>query len=328
MKKSLLFLTFILATTIIFGQDIPKVYYDLVHKADSLYKSNDYKNAASSYSEAFQTIGWKGTSNDRYGAACCWALANVPDSAFFSLYRIATLMDYPYYGAIMSDVDLESLHRDSRWDPLVQIIKANRDKAEPNRNKQLVDLLDTIYIEDQIYRKQSKKIEAKFGFNSNQMETHWALIQKTDSVNLIKVTVILDSYGWLGPDSIGEQGSKTLFLVIQHSELAIQEKYLPLMRDAVQKGKAKGYDLALLEDRVALRNNKKQIYGSQIGRDTETLQYYVSPLEDPDNVDKRRTTVGLGPLAEYVSRWGIKWDVEQYKKELPNIESRRKALNK
>ena len=32
----------------------------------------------------------------------------------------------------------------------------------------------------------------------------------------------------------------------------------------------------------------------------------VSPLEDPDNVDKRRAEVGLGPLADYVSNWNIK----------------------
>jgi len=92
------------------------------------------------------------------------------------------------------------------------------------------------------------------------------------------------------------------------------------MREAVKHGKAQASNLALLEDRVALGQGKKQIYGSQIGRDPETQLYYVSPLEDPDNVDKRREAVGLQPLAEYVSRWQIKWDVEQYKKDLPKLE--------
>lgn len=54
--------------------------------------------------------------------------------------------------------------------------------------------------------------------------------------------------------------------------------------------------------------------------DMKTQLYYVRPLEDPDNVDTRRLEVGLEPLALYVKTWQIKWDVEQYKKDLPKFE--------
>ena len=160
------------------------------------------------------------------------------------------------------------------------------------------------------------------------MRAHWKIIQEKDSINLIKVKNILDEVGWLGFDVLGDQGNSALFLVIQHSDIVTQEKYLPMMRDAVKKGNAHGSQLALLEDRVALRQGKKQIYGSQIGKDNETNKYYVSPLEDPDNVDKRRAEVGLGPLATYVSQWQIKWDVKQYKKDLPKLEEIEKRMNR
>lgn len=101
-----------------------------------------------------------------------------------------------------------------------------------------------------------------------------------------------------------------------------------MMREAVKNGKAQGSSLALLEDRVAIGQGRRQIYGSQIGRDPETNQYYVLPLEDPNNVDKRRAEVGLSTLAEYVMNWDIKWDVEQYKKDLPAIEAREKEKRK
>ena len=117
------------------------------------------------------------------------------------------------------------------------------------------------------------------------MKAHWKIIKEKDSINLIRITTILDSRGWLGTDIIGEQGNSTLFLVIQHSDIQTQEKYLPMMREAVKDGKAQASSLALLEDRVALRKGRKQIYGSQIGRDPHTQLYYVSPLEGPDNVD-------------------------------------------
>jgi len=131
-------------------------------------------------------------------------------------------------------------------------------------------------------------------------------------------------HGWLGSDIIGRLGNSTLFYVIQHSDLKTQEKYLPMMREAAQKGNASPNNLAYLEDRVALRQGKKQIYGSQMGRDEETGEYYVRPLEDPDNVDKRRKEVGLGKLQDYISHYGITWNPEEYKKKLPEFEAKEK----
>lgn len=99
-----------------------------------------------------------------------------------------------------------------------------------------------------------------------------------DSINLIKVIEILDKNGWVGADKVGGQANQTLFLVIQHADLKTQQKYLPMMREAVKMNNASGSALALLEDRVSLREGKRQIYGSQIGTDEETQLHYVLPL--------------------------------------------------
>ena len=184
-------------------------------------------------------------------------------------------------------------------------------------------MLDTIYQNDQQYRKQIEGVEQQYGLESKEMKALWKVISEKDSLNLIKVQQILDEKGWLGPRKIGRQGNGTLFLVIQHSDLQTQEKYLPMMREAVKQGDANARDLALLEDRVALGQGKRQIYGSQIGHDPET-GYYVLPLEDPENVDKRRAKVNLDKLQDYVSHWGITWNAEEYKKKLPEIEAKQK----
>lgn len=186
-------------------------------------------------------------------------------------------------------------------------------------NISLVTKLDSVYNDDQKYRLQIDSIEKKFGWESKELKSLWKVIDKMDSINIVKVKALLDKYGWLGADSIGKRGNYTLFLVIQHGNLATQEKYLPMMREAFKNGKAKGSNLALMEDRVLLGKGKKQIYGSQIGMDNQTQLYYVSPLEDPDNVDKRRAEVGLEPLADYVKDWQIIWNVEQYKRDLPKF---------
>lgn len=199
-----------------------------------------------------------------------------------------------------------------------------QEKAEANLDKPLVAILDTIFQEDQGLRRQVNDLEEKYGRDSDEVNVLWESIAEKDSINLAKVQKILDERGWLGPNVIGNQGNATLFLVIQHAELPIQEKYLPTMRQAVKKGNASANRLALLEDRVALRQGKRQIYGSQIGRDQETGEFYVSPLDDPDNVDKRRAEVGLGRLQDYISNWNLKWEVEKYKTQLPGLEAKLK----
>lgn len=326
MKKIIFLVSCLFITQFSFGQSTN--YNTLVKKADSLYEAKEYKKSALAYSDAFKSIDWKGTVNDRYNAACSWARSGNNDSSFFQLERIATTGNYMSYDHIIIDKDLQSLHTDKRWNPLIEIIKKNKEKAEANLNKPLVAQLDSIFTDDQQYRQQISGIEKKYGRQSNEMESLRKTINEKDSVNLVKVRSILDKYGWLGADVIGNQGNVTLFLVIQHANSSTQEKYLPMMREAVKQGKANAGNLALLEDRVALGKGEKQIYGSQIGINPETKIYYVLPLEDPDNVDKRRSEVGLDPLSDYLKQWGLKWNVEEYKKTLQKIKAKQKSLLK
>ncbi len=300
-KNSISTVIFIIIANLAFGQTlIPKAYLDFVKKADSLYKAKDYKNAAFTYSSAFKANDWKPAPvSNRYNAACSWALANYPDSAFYQLNRIVTKGNYINYEQITTDADLNSLHNDKRWQPLLELIQQNKYKAEVIFKKPLVQQLDSIRIEDQKYRQMIKGIGQKYGYESKEMKDLWKIINKKDSINLIKITGILDKYGWLGLDIVGQEGSITLFLVIQHADQKTQEKYLPMMREAVKAGKAQGNQLALLEDRVALGQGKKQIYGSQIHRDNITGKYFVAPIEDESNVNKRRAEVGLEPLEVY-----------------------------
>lgn len=314
-------LTVLLTLNCSFGQDWEK-YSELIKEAEQFYDDKEYLESGKKYADGFVALGNKGAVNDRYNAACSWALANQSDSSFAQLFIIARKGNYTNLSHLTSDTDLTSLHEDKRWSEVIELVRLNKEKAEAHLDKALVAILDTVYTEDQKYRKQLGDIEEEYGHDSDEMRAHVQIIIEKDSINLIKVTRILDERGWLGADVIGDQGNSALFLVIQHADLETQEKYLPMMREAVKDGRASSRSLALLEDRVALRKGEKQIYGSQIGRDKETGEYYVLPLLDPDNVDQRREEVGLGSLGDYVSNWGINWDVEEYKKKLPEYEAK------
>lgn len=323
MKKTFFTLLILICSFKTFGQNFEK-YNGLITEALSLYDSKNYYKAGEKFSEAFELNGGKGNVTDRYNAACSWALANEKDLAFVQLFKIAENGNYTNIDHITKDTDLITLYKDTRWKKVLKKVKANKEKAEANLDKNLMAKLDTIFQEDQNYRQQIKGIEEKYGRESNELKAHWKVISKADSINLIKTTKILDKHGWLGQDVIGGQGNSTLFLVIQHSDIKTQEKYLPMMREAVKKGNANSSSLALLEDRIALRKGEKQIYGSQIGRNQETGEFYVLPLSDPENVDIRRAEVGLGTLQEYVGFWKITWNVEEYKLKLPEYEAKQK----
>lgn len=133
-------------------------------------------------------------------------------------------------------------------------------------DKLLIAQLDTIQQEDQKYRLRINELLMKSRSESENMEliTLHELMNEKDSINLIAVEKILNEHGWLGADVIGKQGNKTLFLVIQHSDLETQLKYLPVMREALTVGNINSSDFATLEDRIAKRQGNRQIYGTQI----------------------------------------------------------------
>ncbi|MFA8433550.1 MAG: DUF6624 domain-containing protein [Marinifilaceae bacterium] len=210
---------------------------------------------------------------------------------------------------------------------IVGLILVNLSFGQPqNKNDfytSLVAQLDTIHQSDQKYRVHINELIQKSRSESENMEliNLIELMNEKDSINLHKIEKILDKHGWLGADVIGEQGNKTLFLVIQHSDLETQLKYLPMMREAVKKGDAKGKDFALLEDRIAIKQGNRQIYGSQIKIDGD--EFYVYPIIEPEKVNERRAEVGLEPIEDYVKHVGIIWNVEKHKEKTKRIESQK-----
>lgn len=129
MKITTTFFVFLISTLSIMAQSKLQSYDSYIRKADSLYRANDFKNSSFAFTEAFKVHDAKITMNHKYNAACSYALANNPDSAFFNLNHIAIYMNYTNYGHITTDPDLKSLHSESRWSTLIKVVKTNRDKA-------------------------------------------------------------------------------------------------------------------------------------------------------------------------------------------------------
>lgn len=171
----------------------------------------------------------------------------------------------------------------------------------------LKNILINVYDKDQEYRAQAIAAINQYGLRSEQVRTLAEKINDIDSVNLRVVKSIIEKYGWLGSDVVGEKANSALYLVIQHSDEDDRAFFLPIMRKAVENSSAKKQDLAYLEDRVADDQGRKQLYGTQVGFDETTEKYYLLPLEDLENVDARRAEMGLIPLKDYLSQWRIQF---------------------
>lgn len=292
-------------------------YSTLISEADKLYQTKDYKMSTDLYNKAFK-IESKNPSH-LYNGACASSLAGNTKNAFKWL-NLSIEKGWTNLKHLNSDTDLENLHSKKEWGKTIEKLEKKLEQIEANYDKPLQTELLTILDEDQKYRIQINETQKKFAQDSKEMQDLWKITIQKDSINVLKVKKILDEKGWVGKDKVGAQANSALFLVIQHSDLETQKKYLPMMKEAVKKGNADPGSLALLIDRIEIREGRKQIYGSQIGIKPDNKTQYVLPLIDPDNVDKRRTKVGLGPISYYVKNWNLIWDVERYKSELSELE--------
>lgn len=159
-------------------------------------------------------------------------------------------------------------------------------------------VLEKIYYDDQVPRQQEIFLEKEFGYSSDEVRKQIELIHQMDSLNTIKVSEIIDKYGWLGKDKISDTANRTIFLVIQHADEKTQVKYLDTLKKAARKGNAKASDYALLLDRVNLKQGRFQEYGSQLATSFSGKNVFL-PIRDEPNVNKRRKSVGLSTMEEY-----------------------------
>ena len=182
-------------------------------------------------------------------------------------------------------------------------------------NLPLVALLDTIRHDDQYYRKKVDVMQEDSTVSYKEVEVMWNLIIQKDSINTSRVTQLLDERGWPPIKEIGRRGSQTIFLVIQHADSATQEKYLPVVKKAVDDKKLDKEAFAMLEDRLLLRRGQKQIYGTQLFTNPNGI-YYVRPMIDPEHVDERRSQMNMQPMSEYLKNFNMTWSVPAYEKAL------------
>ena len=273
-------------------------------QAQAAYQHQQYRESGQRYEQAFKLPAAQPTAGDLYNAACSWALAGEASRAFQNLDR-ATQAGWDDVAHLKADADLAALHPDKRWHPLLRQLQAAVARTEASQNQPLKRELATILEADQGLRRQIRPIQEKYGLKSPQLDSIGSQMRRADERNLRRVVAIIDQYGWPGKSLVGRSGSLAAFLVIQHSDLATMQKYLPLMRQAAAQGELAKQNLALVEDRVLTFQDRPQLYGSQYRYNQVTGHPEFFPIADEAHVDERRASMGLEPLADYARGFGL-----------------------
>lgn len=177
----------------------------------------------------------------------------------------------------------------------------------------LVAILDTIWRTEQEPIRLRDSLGKVHGYESVEFQKQNEVYHRNHDINEKKIFEILEMHGWPSKNIIGEQGNLTICNVLQHSDVGIRKKYLPIMRKAVEEKELAPRLLARAEDRLATDRGDLQIYGGQIKYYPKTKSFNVWPIIDPVNVDKRRAEIGLEPMAKFLSnlRNPLEWNLEE-----------------
>lgn len=133
-----------------------------------------------------------------------------------------------------------------------------------------------------------------------------------DFKNTRRMKEIVQKIGWPTISKVGTETSFNAWLLVQHSDhdVELQEHCLVLMQAASEDDVDK-QNIAYLEDRIRVNQGRGQIYGTQFRQ--EGGQHLPLLIEDEENVDVRRSEMGMGPLTEQVEIMYKKYPFDEVK---------------
>lgn len=107
--------------------------------------------------------------------------------------------------------------------------------------------------------------------------------------------------GWFIISEYGEEADSAAWLIVMHADKDpdFQKEILEVLRPLAEIGETSPRNFAQMTDRIAVNDNKRQVYGTQLTCKKGKL--VPEKIEDPENVEARRKAVGLPPLAEKIA---------------------------
>lgn len=307
MNRILLITFFIAYSVLSWGQTAVVSVLDSMEKStsvnpDSLLAIGDPNGAALEFKKTYYHDP-AGLLN-AYKVAEAYGYARQPDSAF--KYLFLSLRSDTTIMACTSPAFL-NLRTDPRWTNFVDSAVGIVTYAYPGiiTDWELARKLWDMHAWDQAYYYEIDIAERALGIDSPVASAFWNLKEEINKRNVLRLDSIIKIKGWPTMTTVGHYGSQAAFLVVQHSNVELQNKYLPIIKVHCEKGEVSWESYALMYDRVQVTEGRPQLYGTQV-RWNETINgNEFFPIEDEKNVNSRRAKMGLEPIEDYASHFEI-----------------------
>lgn len=132
-------------------------------------------------------------------------------------------------------------------------------------------------------------------------------MEEVDAANQILLYNIIQCCGADKIVSAGDQAARAAFFITQHAPLEFQLDYVNLFKDWAKEGIISPSTFVLMVDRILLRQDQPQLYGTQVTMDESGVSK-LSPVDDLEKVRARRDSLNMEPLEDYLQRFNVTLD--------------------
>jgi hypothetical protein len=198
-------------------------------------------------------------------------------------------------------------------------------QAQGTIDETLKKELDGIYKSDQILREyidsetsDSRKLEIlnETGYSRDDLANGkvYMILNKRDSINLIRVEEIIAKYGYPGKTLVGEPTNEAAWYVIQHSKKIAD--YFLMIQEAGASNEIPFTKVAMMHDRMLMYEGKEQLYGTQVSGQyilnpttgKKEFWYCVWPIQNAESVNELRKEAGFTTtVEEYAKSLGVEY---------------------
>ena len=228
---------------------------------------------------------------------CYYYLNSPKDTVFNSLFRAFNFDPISQCDNVFKRTyNFMSVSKGNYYPKEMKLFKCLCDSVWNKLDSSLIDILSIVNDNDKKFRE--NKDDAPW-ITGN--EKKWQEQNILDLVNQALIHKILKRYGYPDKNKIGLDLLDVPFLVVQHADINFQEEHLEFLIKAVKEGKIRKYLLPNLIDRILMRKNLPQRYGTQLiyNKKNERLELYK--VEDLKIIDKLREDFDLDKISTFIN---------------------------
>jgi outer membrane protein OmpA-like peptidoglycan-associated protein len=253
-------------------------------EGDIELKAGNYRKAISYYlKEDLST-------NIAYHLAKCYAMTGQDSAAFYYLnFLVEQEKENLIFSALEDIKEFENIKTHAEWEKLSKKYIQYQNAYEAQLNIPLRDsILEMRRVDNTFQEKYDSIMLTNDSVLIQSFKEEWKTSVKENDLELAK---IIDTYGWPTKELVGDNAIGEVFFLVQHSlDVELQKKCLKKLKQVFDNHVNNLIQIAYLEDRILVTTRQKQLYGTQYKKGK------MYPVDDSDNLNRRRTQIGLAPV--------------------------------